>query len=123
MLKRLKFGFGAATILAILCTFAYAVSDSLHLEVEGAWRFTVFYFLPITLPVIAAAFISFISINDLQRRVARFREMRLLLADSRKRIAVCTTWNSLERIVLKTERALLQEVLEWHSITSFAESH
>ena len=123
LLKRLKFGFGAATILAILCTFAYAVSDSLHLEVEAPWRFTVFYFLPITLPVIAAAFISFISINDLQRRVARFREMRLLLADSRKRIAVCTTWNSLERIVLKTERALLQEVLEWHSITSFAESH
>jgi hypothetical protein len=123
LLKRLKFGFGAATLLAILCTFAYALSDTLHLEVGHAWRAAVFYFLPITLPVIAAAFISFISINDLQRRVARFREMQLLLEDSRKRIAVCTTWNSLERIVLKTERALLQEVLEWHSITSFAESH
>ena len=34
-----------------------------------------------------------------------------------------TPWNSLERVVLKTERALLQEVLEWHSITSFSESH
>ena len=41
------------------------------------------------------SFISLISINDLQRRAARYREMR----------------------------ALLQEVLEWHSITSFSESN
>ena len=46
-----------------------------------------------------------------------------MLEDSRKRVAFSQTWNSLERIVLKTESALLQEVLEWHSITSFAESH
>ena len=46
-----------------------------------------------------------------------------MLKDSRKQVAHCQTWNSLECIVLKTERALLQEVLEWHSITSFAESH
>jgi len=46
-----------------------------------------------------------------------------MLEDSRKRVAYCQTWNSLERIVLKTERALLQEALEWHSITSFAKSH
>ena len=71
----------------------------------------------------AAAFISLISINDLQRRVARYREMRATLEDSRKQVAFCQTWNSLERIVLKTERALLQEVIEWHSITSFTESH
>jgi len=49
--------------------------------------------------------------------------MRALLEDSRKQIAYCQTWNSLERVVLKTERAMLHEVLEWHSITSFAESH
>ena len=73
--------------------------------------------------MVAAALISLISINDLQRRVARYREMQEILQDSRRRVAFCQTWNSLERIVLKTERALLQEVLEWHSITSFAESH
>jgi hypothetical protein len=73
--------------------------------------------------VVAAAFISLISINDLQRRVARYREMKFMLADSRKQVKFSQTWNSLERVVLKTERALLQEVLEWHSITSFSESH
>jgi hypothetical protein len=84
---------------------------------------TIFYFLPITLPIIAAAFISLISINDLQRRVARYREMQLVLEESHTRIAFCQTWNSLARVVVTTERSLLQEVIEWHSITSFAESH
>ena len=120
---RLKTGFWIATILALSCTLAYAVCHSLHLAVPAWMQTALFYFLPISLPVIAASLISLISINDLQRRVARFREMQLMLEDSRKRVTFCQTWNSLERIVLKTERALLQEVLEWHSITSFAESH
>jgi hypothetical protein len=120
---RLKTGFWIATILALVSTAFYAVCLTLHAEVPHWVETVVFYFLPISLPVIAAAFISFISINDLQRRVARYREMRAMLEDSRKQVAYCQTWNSLQRVVLKTERALLQEVLEWHSITSFAESH
>ena len=84
---------------------------------------TAFVFLPISLPAVAAACISIISINDLQRRVARYREMRALLEANRAQVASCRTWNSLEHIVLKTERALLQEVIEWHSIRSFSESH
>lgn len=120
---RLKTGFWITTILAIVCTAAYAVAHTLHLEV-GPWtEMTIFYFLPISLPVVAAAFISFISINDLQRRVARYREMIAILDDSHKQVSYSQTWNSLERVVLRTERALLQEVLEWHSITSFSESH
>jgi hypothetical protein len=49
--------------------------------------------------------------------------MQQVLEDSSRRLAFCRTWNSIERVVLRTERALLQEVLEWHSMTSFAESH
>jgi hypothetical protein len=123
MFNRLKLGFWIATILALVCTLAYAVCHSAHVEVQTWIRDTVFYFLPISLPIIAAALISLISINDLQRRVARYREMQLMLEESRKRVVFCQTWNSLERVVLKTERALLQEVVEWHSLTSFAESH
>jgi hypothetical protein len=62
-------------------------------------------------------------VYDLQRRVARYRETEHLLVSSRSQIAFSQTWASLERIVEKTERALLQEVLEWHAITSFSESH
>ncbi|HVU16004.1 MAG TPA: hypothetical protein VHD32_03725 [Candidatus Didemnitutus sp.] len=121
--SRLKIGFWVATILALVCTAIYAMCYTLDAEVPHWIETIVFYFLPIALPFVAATFISFISINDLQRRVARYREMRAMLEESRQQVAFCQTWNSLERIVLKTERALLQEVLEWHSITSFAESH
>ncbi len=120
---RLKLGFWIATIIAIGCTLAYAVCHTAHLAVPAWVESSVFYFLPISLPVVAAAFISLVSINDLQRRVARYREMQLMLEESRNRIAFSQTSNSLEAIVLKTERALRQEMLEWHSITSFTESH
>jgi hypothetical protein len=123
MFNRLKLGFWIATVLALICTLAYAICHTAHIEVAFLTRETVFYFLPISLPIVAAALISLISINDLQRRVARYREMQLMLEESRKRLVFCQTWNSLERVVLKTERALLQEVIEWHSLTSFAESH
>jgi hypothetical protein len=120
---KLKVGFWVTTILAIACTLAYAVAQTWHLELAEWLVSSVFHFLPITLPVVAAAFISLISINDLQRRVARYREMKFMLMDSRNQVKFAETWNSLERVVLQTERALLQEVLEWHSITSFSESH
>jgi hypothetical protein len=121
--SRLKAGFWITTLLAIACTFLYALADTWDFEPAEWVVSSVFHFLPITLPVVAAAFISLISINDLQRRVARYREMKFMLMDSRNQVQFCETWNSLERVVLKTERALLQEVLEWHSITSFSESH
>jgi hypothetical protein len=120
---RLKAGFWITTVLAISCTFMYALARTWDFELAEWLVSSVFHFLPITLPVVAAAFISLISINDLQRRVARYREMKFMLMDSRNQVKFCETWNSLERVVLKTERALLQEVLEWHSITSFSESH
>jgi hypothetical protein len=123
LFTRLKAGFWIATALAIACTLAYALAHTFHAHVPEWIESTVFYFLPISLPVVAASFISLISINDLQRRVARYREMQSLLEDARKRLLFCETWNSAEKVVLKTERALRQEMLEWHSITSFTESH
>lgn len=123
LFARLNAGFWGATVLALLCTLAYGLAETLRIETPRWVQTWVFHFLPIALPVIAAALISMISINDLQRRVSRYREMKLMLMDSRKEVTYCQTWNSLERIVLRTEHALLQEVLEWHSITSFSESH
>ena len=123
LLKRLKFGFWAATILAFGVTAFHAISRTFDLPMPDWVRATTFVFLSISLPVIAAAFISIISINDLQRRVARYKDMRVLLEASRTQVASCRTWPSLERVVLKVERALLHEVIEWHSTRSFSSSH
>lgn len=124
LLARLRAGFYVASALAIVFTAAYAVNSALP-EVQAAhWVHTWIYgFGPIVLPVLAAGFISLISINDLHRRVARYREMHVRLETARKEAAFVQTWGALERVVAKAERALLQEVFEWHSITSFTESH
>jgi len=121
--KRLAAGFSIGTISALVFTAFYAITRTLHTPLPVWIDGTTTVFLPIALPAVAAACISIISINDLQRRVARFREMRNMLEASRAQIAASRTWNSVEHVVLKTERALLREVIEWHSIRSFSESH
>ncbi len=123
LLRRLRWVFWFATITAMVCVAFYAVTMSLHLHASPWLQGTVFDFLPIALPVVATAMISLISINDLHRRVARYRDMQATLAASEAQIGYCNTWSSLERVVLRTERALLQEVAEWHSMVSFSESH
>jgi hypothetical protein len=124
LLARLRAGFVTVSTLAILFTAAYALhslSPETHVPAwVEAW---IFGFGPIVLPVFAAGFISLISINDLHRRVARYREMRIRLDTARKEAAFVQTWGALERVVAKAERALLQEVFEFYSITSFTESH
>ncbi|MBL9209297.1 MAG: hypothetical protein JNL92_02460 [Opitutaceae bacterium] len=123
-LGRLRAGFTISSLLAIVFTAIYAAHSTLAQPVAPPWvESWIFGFGPIVLPVLAAAFISLISINDLHRRVARYKEMRIRLETARKEAAFVQTWGALERVVAKAERALLQEVFEWHSITSFTESH
>ena len=121
--RRLATTFSITTVFALVSTAFYALHKTLHLGIPDWISGTTDVFLPIALPAVAAAAISIISINDLQRRVARYREMQDLLRSGRTQVSSCRTWNSLERVVLKTERALLQEVIEWHSIRSFSASH
>ena len=123
LLARLRAGFSVCTVLAIGCTLAYALQQTFQWSVPGWAAHAAFYFAPIMLPVLAAAFISLVSINDLHRRVDRYREMCIRLQAVRREIAHSQTWSGLERSISKAERVLLQEVFEWHSITSFTESH
>ena len=124
LLGRLRAGFLVSSVLAIVFTAIYAAHSTMPQPFAPAWIETwVFGFGPIVLPVLAAGFISLISINDLHRRVARYREMHVRLTAARKEAAFVKTWGALERVVAKAERALLQEVFEWHSITSFSETH
>lgn len=124
LLSRLRLGFAVSTVLAIVCMSAFAVHHTFHLPpLPPLLEAVVFHFLPIILPVVAAAFIALISINDLHRRVARYREMCELLDGTRRQIALAHSWQSLERLVRHTERVLLQEVLEWHTLMRHLEAH
>lgn len=122
--RRLRAAFWIATVLAIGSTAAYALAQTLPVaHVPGAVEQLVFQLLPICLPVIAAGSISFVSINDLQRRVARYREMQAVLERCRRQVALTHSWNSVAKAVSETEHALLNEVVEWHSIARYTESH
>ena len=124
LLKRLRLGFWVATVAAIGCTAVYAVAATIHAETIPEWvRDLVFYLCPVCLPVLAAGCLSFVSINDLQRRVARYREMQSVLERSRRQIAATHSWNAVAKVVRATEEDLLHEVLEWHSIARYSESH
>ncbi len=124
LLWRLRFGFFVSSTLAICFTGAYAQHHLMPDLVAPDWVHDwVYGFGPVVLPVLAAAFISLISIHDLYRRVARYQEMRIRLETARKEATYVQTWGALERVIAKAERALLQEIFEWHSITTFAETH
>ncbi len=124
-LDRLRSAFFISSTLAIIFAAGYAINATVsHGEAPDWVQHVLFEFCPIVLPVLAAGFISLISINDLNRRVTQYHEMQVRLTAARKEANFVQTWGSLERVIAKAERALLQEVFEWHSITSFSgESH
>jgi hypothetical protein len=120
---RLRFGFFLCSLLA-MCFAAAAASHTLAPDLQApAWVQTwVYAFGPVVLPMLAAAFIALIHVNDLHRRVARYHELQVRLQAARREAVFVQTWGALERVVVRAERALLQEVFEWHSITSFTEA-
>lgn len=122
--RRLRAAFWIATVLAIASTAAYTVARTVHAEnIPAAVEQLFFQLFPIFLPVLAAGSISFISINDLQRRVARYREMQAALERCRRQVAFTHSWNSVAKAVSETEHLLLNEIVEWHSIARYSESH
>ena len=124
MLARLRAGFFICSPLAVFFAAAYAVHSLYPDAVAPGWVPTwVYGFGPILLPLLAAGFLSLASIHDLHRRVARYHEMRMRLETARTEATFGQTWGALERVVAKAERALLQEVFEWHTVTSFSEKH
>lgn len=122
-LRLLRATFYTATSVGVALTLANAITASLDWN-GGGWIFQdfVFNFLPVILPSFAASCVSIISINDFQRRVARYREMIAILGVARTQVEAAQTWSFLVREVNKTERILLAEVLEWHTITSYSDA-
>lgn len=123
-LEALRWGFFVCLWLAV-CFAAAQASHSLIDALRAppwvlAW---VYDYGPLVLPALAAAVLGLIHVNDLHRRLARCREMQIRLEAARREATFVQTWGALERIVVRAERALLQEVFEWHSITSFTRSH
>ena len=121
LLAGLRNGFFLSTALAVFFTGAYAMHSAMPGVVAPGWVPPWIYgFGLVMLPVLAAGFLALVWISDLHRRVARYHEMHVRLQTARKEAVYVQTWGAMERVVAKVERALLKEVFEWHSITSFS---
>jgi hypothetical protein len=75
---------------------------------------------PLAFPAMASFTLTWIAIEDVYRRAGRFRDlqekMRMTLID----LSLCGTWEGLRHSVMRTERILFNEVLEWHSIARYS---
>jgi len=75
---------------------------------------------PLALPALASFTITRMALEDVDRRVGRFRDlqnkMRITLVD----LSYCGSWESLCRSVERTEKILFNEVLEWYSISRYS---
>jgi hypothetical protein len=78
------------------------------------WEKVAIKFVPLTLPVAAAALVAWIGLRDLDRRSERYGEMIALLEAELPRFERTVSPSILRRRVHQVERALLQEVIEWH---------
>jgi hypothetical protein len=71
---------------------------------------------PLAFPALASFTITRLAIDEVDRRLGRFRDlqekMRLALVD----LSYCNSWDSISRCVEKTEKLLFKEVLEWYSM-------
>jgi hypothetical protein len=111
----LRIVFYPSSLLALILATAYSI---LHLR---GWSPTekvpilIFEFLPLALPMLAAGASSWAALLDLDRRVDHFELMIHFLTLQRERLRHATSEGILQRIVHRTERAMLQEVSEWHA--------
>jgi hypothetical protein len=99
---------GLALVGALLGVFHY--QDVYH----ELWEKIAIKFIPLALPVAAAAMIAWIGLRDLDRRDERYAEMIALLDAELPRFRRTVSPSILRRRVVQIERALLQEVIEWH---------
>lgn len=107
----------ASTIAAIVLGILVLVLSLLHV---GGPAFLLVKGLSLTLPLLNAALLSFVAAHDLGRRVSRYDEMARTLETLAVRMSHVRSWSSLERLATETETALIQEALEWHSVSRFA---
>jgi len=74
------------------------------------------YFFLVALPSVSACSLSMMSVLDLNRQLARAREMEGRLVAAREQIENCHGMRSLERAVRRTEGILASEIFEWFTL-------
>lgn len=77
----------------------------------------------IVLPVLAMTVLALNSSLDIDRRLARYRDMQRVLHEARQQLARAKDSYHIKQVVRATERQLLQEIGEWYQRTRHLHIH
>jgi hypothetical protein len=72
---------------------------------------------PLLFPALASFTLTRMAIDEVDRRIGRFRDLQDKLHLTLIDLTYCGSWESLSHSVEKTEKLLFKEVLEWYSMS------
>jgi hypothetical protein len=75
---------------------------------------------PLAFPALASFTLARLAIEDVDRRIGRFRDLQNKMRATLVDLSYCGSWDSLCRSVERTEKILFNEVLEWYSISRYS---
>jgi hypothetical protein len=81
----------------------------------GAWANFFLVLVPIVGPLLASWVLAWQAIESVSRKKIRFGEMKRHMHQAMVDLVHCHSWEAVLHVVKKTEKVLLNEVLEWYS--------
>lgn len=78
---------------------------------------TLNHFLTLVLPCVAGCALALISVFDLNRQIARSREMESFLRSAREQTAGAGSVRALQRAIERIEEFLSREISEWYTLS------
>lgn len=115
MRQRLMVLFWVCSVFAVTRSVFVGLFGTEGLSVETAR--TVSRFLPLALPCLAGCALALISVFDLNRQLARSREMEAFLVSAREQTAACQSVFALQRAIGRTEHFLAREIADWYTLS------
>ncbi len=75
---------------------------------------------PLIFPALASYVIARMGIDEIDRRLGRFADLKEKMRVAMIDLYYCGSWESLSQSVERTEKILFNEVREWYSISWFS---
>jgi hypothetical protein len=121
-LKPLYWIFSALSILCAIASLLYPHIGRHHGQPPqpGSLSYYLLGFIPIMAPSFASWILSWDAIETLGRRKARYREMEHNLYRQLGELIQADSRDAVDEVVERTEKMLLNEVLEWYSFIRYS---
>ena len=86
----------------------------------GTWTNLVFVLVPIVAPALASWILAWQAIESVGRKRFRLGEMERQMHQAFIDLVHCRSWDTAHQVVLRAEKLLLNEVLEWYAFVKYS---